>query len=101
MYMTYEPCQRCAEGRASEPRPRPAAAVRTIARGGRAVSAGLCDLPAPGLSLPARSAAAETAGADQRSEEGIHRQTLAESDSTSAAVRQRERAFDQRSGQSS
>lgn len=100
IHMTYGPCQRRAESLASQSRPRPAAAVRATAGGGRAVGAGLCDLPPTGLSLPATGSAAEEAGPRERSEVGVYRQALAQFDSTSAAVRQRERVVDQRSGQS-
>src|ERR1700694_2061117 len=100
--MTYEPCQRSAESRASQPRPRPAAAVRSTARGSRAVSARVCDIPTTGLSLPTTSSADEAAGPGSREggEAGVYGQALAQFDSTSTVVRQRERVVDQRSGQS-
>src|ERR1700730_26779 len=100
MYMTYGSSQRRAESRASEPGPRAAAGVRRTARGGRAVSWGLCDLPTTGLSLSATSSAAEAASAGERGEVGIYGQALKQFDSTSAVVRQRERVVDQQSGQS-
>src|SRR5712691_895997 len=100
IHMTYGPGQRRAESRASQPRPRPAAAVRATARSSRAVGPGVCDITTTGLSLSATSAAVEKAGAGERSEEGIYRQALAQFNSASEAVRNGEGIVDQRGSQS-
>src|SRR5260370_1850930 len=99
--MTYGPCQRCAESRASQPRARAAATVRPTARGSRAVGAGVCDIPTTGVSLSGTSSGAEGAAPGERSENGFYRQALAQFDTASAAVRQGAGAVNQRSGQSS
>ncbi len=100
IHMTDGASQRRAESRASQPRARAAAAVQATAGGSGAVGAGLVHLTTTSLSLLATSAEAEEAGARERSEVGVHRQALSQFDSTSAAVRQREWADDQRSSQS-
>jgi hypothetical protein len=102
IYVTYGPGQRRTESRASQPRPRLAAAVQATARSGRAVGPGVCDITTTGLSLSATSAAVEKAGtgAAERSEDSIYRQAVAQFNSASEAVRDGAGIVAQRSSQS-
>ena len=102
IYVTYGTSQRRAESRASQPRPRLAAAVQATARSSRAVGPGVCDITTTGLSLSATSAAVEKAGsgAGERSEESIYRQAVAQFNSASEAVRDSAGIVAQRSSQS-
>jgi len=102
IYVTYGTGQRRTESRASQPRPRLAAAVQATARSGRAVGPGVCDITTTGLSLSATSAAVEKGGtgAGERSEESIYRQAVAQFNSASEAVRDGAGIVAQRSSQS-
>jgi hypothetical protein len=97
--MTYGSRQRHPKNRATQPRPRFAAAVRATARCRRALGARLLYLSGTGISLSAASAAAERAGGRGRVEVGIHGETAAQLDSAGAVIRLCQGTFDQRSGQ--
>src|SRR5260370_28562286 len=82
MYMTYGSCQRCAERRASQPRPRAAATVRPTTRGSRAVGTGAWNITSASVSLLATSSGAEAASAGQRGDVSLYRQAPPPLDST-------------------
>jgi hypothetical protein len=85
--MTYGPCQRSSEGRPAEPRSRTFATRSRVARRGRAVGPRLFHLSSASLSIPATSAATESAGRGGRGQTCIHRKATAQSDPTREVVR--------------
>jgi hypothetical protein len=95
--MTYEPRQRGAKSRAAEPCSCAAATDRSTARGRRAVGARLFHFFPTSLSIPAASAKAETAGARERAQVGVHSQASTQLDSARAVVRICQKDLHQRS----
>jgi hypothetical protein len=99
--MTYGPRQRRPKGRTSEPRSCTAAAVRSMARSGRAISARLFDFCPASLSLSATGSAVEEASAGVRIQVGIHGKASTQLDPARALVRLCQKDLDQRSRESS
>jgi hypothetical protein len=99
--MTYGPCQRCPKGRTSEPRSGAAAAIRSIARSGRAISPRLLHFPAASIPLRAAGSAFEGAGSGERIQAGIYGKASARFDSARTVVRICQKNVDQRSRDSS
>lgn len=85
--MTYGPCQRCPESRASQSSSHAFARLRSTTRGGRAAGAGLFHLSPAGVSLPPASTTVEGAAAGQRTQTGVYGETAYQFDSTGAVVR--------------
>ena len=97
--MTYGPCQRCPEKRASQSRSHSFTRLRSTARRRRAVGARLFHLSPPGVSLPSTSGTAEGAAGGQRTQAGVYGETATQFDSASAVVRICQEPLHQRSGQ--
>jgi hypothetical protein len=95
--MAYGPRQRGAESRAAEPCSCPPAADRSTARGRRAFGARLFYFFSTSLSISAASAKAETAGARERAQAGVHSQASTQLDSARAVVRICQKDLHQRS----
>ena len=95
--MTYGSRQRGPESRAVESCSRPAAADRSVARGGRAFGARLFYFFPTSLSIPAASTKAERAGSRERAKAGVHRQAPTQLDSARAVVRICQKDLHQRS----
>jgi len=97
--MTYGPCQRRPEIRASQSCSHSATRIRSTARCRRAVGARLFHLSPAGISLPPTGATVERAAGGQRTQAGVHRKTAAQFDSAGAVVRICQEPVHQRSGQ--
>lgn len=95
--MTYRPCQRRPKGGTFEPCSRPAPAVRSTPRSGRAARTRLFDLSPASLSLSAASPAVEGARAGGRTQAGVHGQASPQFDSARTVVRICPANLDQRS----
>ena len=87
IYMSYGSRQRSPESRTAQPGSRPAARIRTPARGRRASRPGLFHLQAPSLSLPRTGSAAQAPSPGRRCQSVLHRQTLAQSGRPTPGIR--------------
>jgi hypothetical protein len=99
MFMTDAACERCPEGRATQPRTASASASRSTFRCSRAIGARLLHFATSGLPLPRTRSAIESAGSARRSQTGLYGQASTQPDSAGPGIRYNETIVHQRGGQ--